>query len=341
MSYDSLTLASSTRPLSFWPAVVIMDLIILARYVPGFIEGASSEYWYIPVFIPMLGTLLMLIWWVAGSRATGREKWMGFVGFLLAVGLITLLSHASMRGVLTNYLTLPLAGLGFGIGALLNCKKQPKARLSGVLLCSLLAMSVTLFLRSEGIKGDYAFDLRARWAAPAGLESTPDAKPTAPKDAELGAKIEAAVAMAVLVGAQPVGLLCEIVNEDGSMSRMPDLEKFAAEHSLPIISIESLAEYARSKNLAAFKPVVPELVWANLPLESGAWKISSFTNSAGIDHAIVALGDISNGSEVLMQANAMAGSGKLMVGPMTSVNVPPCTNSRIIHNCSLKRNVST
>jgi hypothetical protein len=196
MSYDSLTLASSTRPLSFWPAVVIMDLIILARYVPGFIEGASSEYWYIPVFIPMLGTLLMLIWWVAGSRATGREKWMGFVGFLLAVGLITLLSHASMRGVLTNYLTLPLAGLGFGIGALLNCKKQPKARLSGVLLCSLLAMSVTLFLRSEGIKGDYAFDLRARWAAPAGLESTPDAKPTAPKDAELGAKIEAAVAMA-------------------------------------------------------------------------------------------------------------------------------------------------
>ena len=41
---------------------------------------------------------------------------------------------------------------------------------------------------------------------------------------------EAAVAMAALVGAQPVGLLCEIVNEDGSMSRMPDLEKFAAAH---------------------------------------------------------------------------------------------------------------
>ena len=115
---------------------------------------------------------------------------------------------------------------------------------------------------------------------------------------------EAAVAMAALVGAEPVGLLCEIVNEDGSMSRMPDLEKFAAEHSLPIISIESLAEYARSKNLAAFKPVVPELVWANLPLESGAWKISSYTNSAGVDHAIVALGDISNGSEVLMRVHS-------------------------------------
>jgi 3,4-dihydroxy 2-butanone 4-phosphate synthase/GTP cyclohydrolase II len=115
---------------------------------------------------------------------------------------------------------------------------------------------------------------------------------------------EAAVAMATLVGAQPVGLLCEIVNEDGSMSRMPDLEKFAAQHSLPIISIEALAQYARTKNIAAHVPALPKLVWANLPLESGAWKISSFTNSAGIDHAIVALGDISGGTEVLMRVHS-------------------------------------
>ena len=115
---------------------------------------------------------------------------------------------------------------------------------------------------------------------------------------------EAAVAMAVLVGAQPVGLLCEIVNDDGSMSRMPDLEKFASQHSLPIISIEALAAYARTKNIAAHVPSVPQLSWANLPLESGAWKISSFTNSAGIDHAIVALGDISGGTEVLMRVHS-------------------------------------
>jgi len=115
---------------------------------------------------------------------------------------------------------------------------------------------------------------------------------------------EAAIAMAALVGAQPVGLLCEIVNEDGSMSRLPDLEIFAAKHSLPLITIEKLAEYARSKNLAAFKSVIPTLAWAELPLESGAWKVSSFTNSAGIDHAIVALGDISSGSEVLMRVHS-------------------------------------
>jgi 3,4-dihydroxy 2-butanone 4-phosphate synthase/GTP cyclohydrolase II len=115
---------------------------------------------------------------------------------------------------------------------------------------------------------------------------------------------EAAVAMAVLVGAQPVGLLCEIVNDDGSMSRMPDLEKFAISHSLPIISIEALAQYARTKNIAAHVPSVPQLTWANLPLENGTWKISTFTNSAGIDHAIVALGNISGGTEVLMRVHS-------------------------------------
>ena len=115
---------------------------------------------------------------------------------------------------------------------------------------------------------------------------------------------EAAVAMTALVGAQPVGLLCEIVNEDGSMARMPDLEKFAATHSLPLITIEALAEYARSENLAAFKSVVPKLLWADLPINNVVWKVSTYTNSAGIDHAILALGEFSGGSEVLMRVHS-------------------------------------
>jgi 3,4-dihydroxy 2-butanone 4-phosphate synthase / GTP cyclohydrolase II len=115
---------------------------------------------------------------------------------------------------------------------------------------------------------------------------------------------EAAVAMATLVGAQPVGLLCEIVNEDGSMSRMPDLENSQRFIHCPLFLLKHLAEYARTKNIAQHVPALPQLVWANLPLENGAWKISSFTNSAGIDHAIVALGDINNSSEVLMRVHS-------------------------------------
>ena len=56
---------------------------------------------------------------------------------------------------------------------------------------------------------------------------------------------EASVDLARLAGLYPGGVLCEIVNEDGTMSRMPDLEVFAEEHGLLIISIADLIRYRR------------------------------------------------------------------------------------------------
>jgi outer membrane protein assembly factor BamB len=190
MNTDFSTHLPEHKPLRLWPAVVLMALILLCRYVPRFIEGASSEFWYVPVFLPMLGGLLMLIWWVAGSRATGREKLLGFLGFILATVVIVMLSHASMRGVLTNYLTFPLGVLAFGVGAILNRQRVPKKRVAGILLCSVLAMSVTLFLQNTGIKGDYAFDLTSRWSSSPG-EATwaTQTKATTP-----GAAVETAIA---------------------------------------------------------------------------------------------------------------------------------------------------
>ena len=56
---------------------------------------------------------------------------------------------------------------------------------------------------------------------------------------------EAAVDLARLAGLYPAGVLCEIVNDDGSMARVPDLERFCTEHSLPMISIADLIRYRR------------------------------------------------------------------------------------------------
>src|SRR3954465_14801019 len=108
MNEPMLALEAHPKPLRMWPAFVLMAIIVLCRYVPRFIEGASSQFWYVPVFFPLLASVLILIWWVAGSRATGREKLIGFFGFLVAMTVIVLLSHASMRGLITTYLTLPL-----------------------------------------------------------------------------------------------------------------------------------------------------------------------------------------------------------------------------------------
>src|SRR5436190_22434000 len=117
MNSEMLQSESPQKPLRMWPAWVLMAIIVLGRYVPRFIEGASSQFWYVPVFFPLLASVLMLIWWLAGSRATWREKLIGFFGFILAVAVIVLLSHPTMRGVLTTYLTVPLGMIGFGLGA--------------------------------------------------------------------------------------------------------------------------------------------------------------------------------------------------------------------------------
>src|SRR4051794_39867287 len=56
---------------------------------------------------------------------------------------------------------------------------------------------------------------------------------------------EAAIDLSVLAGLRPAGVLCEMINDDGTMMRMPDLEKFAAEHDLALISIADLIAYRR------------------------------------------------------------------------------------------------
>jgi 3,4-dihydroxy 2-butanone 4-phosphate synthase/GTP cyclohydrolase II len=70
---------------------------------------------------------------------------------------------------------------------------------------------------------------------------------------------EAAVDLCRLAGASPAGALCELVNDDGTMKRLPDLLQFADEHDLPIISIESLIRYRTENDVLveriASKPV--------------------------------------------------------------------------------------
>ncbi len=194
MTTETLPSESPQKPLRMWPALVLMAIIVVCRYVPRFVEGASSQFWYVPVFFPLLASVLMLIWWLAGSRATGREKLMGFFGFLLAVAVIVLLSHPTMRGLITTYLTVPLGMIGFGLGAYSNRRKPSPQRVRGALLGAVLAMSITVFLQSYGITGAYAFELHSRWSSAPGAGSWTKSAP--PKTEGTGAAIEAAIATA-------------------------------------------------------------------------------------------------------------------------------------------------
>jgi 3,4-dihydroxy 2-butanone 4-phosphate synthase/GTP cyclohydrolase II len=102
-----------------------------------------------------------------------------------------------------------------------------------------------------------------------------------------GGHTEAGVALSHLVGAQPVCLLSEIVNDDGSMARGESLVAFANEHSIPMISVDDL------KGLAPVAPVLAstfEFEWAQLPLRSGMWSIATYPGLRQREHAVISFG---------------------------------------------------
>ena len=164
-SISSSEVQAGPKALRLWPALSLAVIMVVCRYGPRYVEGASSQFWFVPIFFPFLGSVLMLIWWLAGSRATGREKVVGGCGVILAAVVVGLLSDASMRGFITAYLTVPLGMLGFAVGALLCSGCQPRRRMRGILICAILAMGSTLLLRNEGITGEYVFDFKPRFGA--------------------------------------------------------------------------------------------------------------------------------------------------------------------------------
>ncbi len=89
---------------------------------------------------------------------------------------------------------------------------------------------------------------------------------------------EAAVDLCRLAGMREVGVLCEILNEDGTMARLPDLRKFAEEHGLEMISIADLIEYRRRSEV-----LVERLVETQLPTDTGLWTMVLYASQAEDD----------------------------------------------------------
>ena len=107
-----------------------------------------------------------------------------------------------------------------------------------------------------------------------------------------GGHTEAGVALSQIVGAQPLCLLSEIVNDDGSMARGELLTKFAATHSLPMISVAELKTYV-TNNPVSNVQLAPEFTfaWAELPLRTGNWKIATFPGLRQREHAVIEFGN--------------------------------------------------
>ena len=151
------------RPLRAWPALLLALLMLATRFGPRLSEDGGAQYWMISIFGPILCSLLVLIWWLAASRATWRERVFGFLGLVAAAAISIALDHPTMRGPATINLTLPLGFLVFALAATLLKNSPPKVRSSLAVLLGFAGFAVSIFLRSDGMTGDYKFAFHPRW----------------------------------------------------------------------------------------------------------------------------------------------------------------------------------
>jgi len=102
---------------------------------------------------------------------------------------------------------------------------------------------------------------------------------------------EAAVDLAVLAGLPPVGVVCEVIGDDGTMLRLPGLRQFADEHGLALISIEQLIDHRRRT-----ERLVTRVAETVIPNAYGRWNAYGYRSDVdGTEHLALVYGDLSDG----------------------------------------------
>jgi 3,4-dihydroxy 2-butanone 4-phosphate synthase/GTP cyclohydrolase II len=111
---------------------------------------------------------------------------------------------------------------------------------------------------------------------------------------------EGAVDLARLAGLQPAGVICEIMNEDGSMARVPDLLKFAKKHDLKIMTIQDLISYRRKK-----EKLIEMVVSINLPTVQGIFQAKGYRSILDDkEHLALVMGQVDDGKPVLVRVHS-------------------------------------
>ena len=110
---------------------------------------------------------------------------------------------------------------------------------------------------------------------------------------------EASVDIARIAGLYPAGVICEIMNEDGTMSRLPELKTFAANYNLKMISVAALVRYRISK-----ETLIKRVVETDLPTVYGRFKAIAYENIINGDvHLAMIMGDVAGDDPVLVRVH--------------------------------------
>jgi 3,4-dihydroxy 2-butanone 4-phosphate synthase / GTP cyclohydrolase II len=111
---------------------------------------------------------------------------------------------------------------------------------------------------------------------------------------------EASVDLARLAGCYPAGVLAEVVNDDGSMARLPSLERFAADHGLQVISIADLIRYRRHR-----EKLVRRVSEARIPTRHGDFTAYVYASLLdGVEHLAFVRGEVAGATDVLVRVHS-------------------------------------
>ncbi len=118
---------------------------------------------------------------------------------------------------------------------------------------------------------------------------------------------EASVDLAKLAGLTPAGVICEVMNDDGSMARVPDLTKFAAEHGLLIVTVADLISH-RLRN----ETLVKEVASPRLPTEYGEFRIHAYRSDVtGDENVALVMGTIDPEEPILVRVHSQCLTGDI------------------------------
>jgi len=172
------------------------------------------------------------------------------------------------------------------------------------------AFTVSIEAKHEVTTGISAYDRAATIKAVLDPETKPEdiARPghTFPLRAREGGVMvraghtEAAVDLARLAGLYPAGVICEVMNEDGTMARLPELEVMAEQHGLKIVSVADLISYRRRH-----EKLVKRMAQASLPTKYGDFTLITYKSIIDPDeHVALVKGEISEEEPVLVRVHS-------------------------------------
>jgi 3,4-dihydroxy 2-butanone 4-phosphate synthase/GTP cyclohydrolase II len=119
---------------------------------------------------------------------------------------------------------------------------------------------------------------------------------------------EGSVDLARMAGLKPAGVICEIMNEDGTMARVPELAEFAKEHKLKMVTIKDLIEHRMRR-----ESFVRRAATTKLPTEYGEFTAIAYENDVdGFNHLALVKGDIRPGDDVLVRVHSECLTGDVL-----------------------------